>query len=221
MTRTKAYKGMPMEGSIARWYAGSTGKNKSRQVETARALAARLGPGARVLEVAPGPGYFCLALAGLGDFAITGLDISRSFVEIASANAAAAGVAIDFRHGNASAMPFEASHFDAVFCQAAFKNFSEPVKAITEMHRVLRPGGFAWIQDLRSDASPMGIGREVARMNLGLFDRWFTRLTFDHLLLRSAYSIAQMKAMIAATPFTSGDFTLDDIGFDVLLHKST
>ena len=220
MTQTKAYKGMAMEGSIARWYAGSTGKNQSRQIETARALAARLAPGASVLEVAPGPGYFCLALAGLGDFAITGLDISRSFVEIASANAQRAGVAIDFRHGNASAMPFEASRFDAVFCQAAFKNFSEPVKAIAEMHRVLKPGGFAWIQDLRSDASSAGIGREVARMNLSPIDRWVTRFTFDHMLLRSAYSIAQMKAMIAATPFKTGDFTLDDIGFDLVLHKA-
>ena len=220
MTQTKAYKGMAMEGSIARWYAGSTGKNQSRQIETARALAARLAPGASVLEVAPGPGYFCLALAGLGDFAITGLDISRSFVEIASANAQRAGVAIDFRHGNASAMPLEASCFDAVFCQAAFKNFSEPVKAIAEMHRVLKPGGFAWIQDLRSDASSAGIGREVARMNLSPIDRWFTRFTFDHMLLRSAYSIAQMKALIAATPFKTGDFTLDDIGFDLVLHKA-
>ncbi len=220
MTQTKAYKGLAMEGSIARWYAGSTAKNKSRQIETARALAARLTPGASVLEIAPGPGYFSLALARLGDFDITGVDISRSFVEIARTNAQRAGIAIDFREGNASALPFDASRFDAVFCQAAFKNFSEPVKAIAEMHRVLRPGGFAWIQDLRSDASSAGIGREVARMNLGLFDRWFTRITFDHLLLKSAYSIAQMKAMIAATPFKTGDFVLDDIGFDVVLHKA-
>lgn len=220
MTQTKAYKGMAMEGSIARWYAGSTGKNKSRQIETARALAARLSPGARVLEVAPGPGYFCLALAGLGDFEVTGLDISRSFVEIASANATRAGLAVDFRQGNASAMPFDGARFDAVFCQAAFKNFSEPVRAIAEMYRVLKPGGFAWIQDLRSDASTAGIGREVARMNLGLFDRWFTRFTFDHLLLKSAYSITEMKAMVAETPFKTGDFTLDDIGFDLLLRRA-
>jgi ubiquinone/menaquinone biosynthesis C-methylase UbiE len=211
---------MAMEGAIARWYASSTGKNKDRQHETARALAARLAPGAHFLEIAPGPGYFCLALAGFGAFTITGLDISRSFVDIAKANALRAGLDIDFREGNASAMPFESSCFDAVFCQAAFKNFSEPVNAIAEMHRVLKPGGFAWIQDLRSDANRDGIGREVARMNLGALDRWFTRFTFDHLLLKSAYSIASMKAMIAQTPFQTGVFTLDDIGFDVLLHKT-
>ncbi len=77
----------------------------------------------------------------LGAYQITGLDISKSFVEIARKNAAGSGLQIDFRQGNASAMPFEDETFDFTFCQAAFKNFTEPVKAIAEMYRVLRPGG--------------------------------------------------------------------------------
>jgi SAM-dependent methyltransferase len=39
--------------------------------------------------------------------------------------------------------------FDLTFCQAGFKNFSEPVRAIADMHRVLRPGGTSVISDLR------------------------------------------------------------------------
>src|ERR1700731_2616203 len=82
------------------------------------------------LEVAPGPGFFAIELAKLGDFKITGLDVSRTLVEIATQNARNAGVKIDFRLGNAAAMPFAAASFDMTYCAAAFKNFSEPVKAL-------------------------------------------------------------------------------------------
>ena len=50
-------------------------------------------------------------------------------------------------------MPFDSGSFDFVYCRAAFKNFSEPIRAIDEMNRVLKPGGKAVIVDLRKDAS--------------------------------------------------------------------
>lgn len=48
----------------------------------ARTAAEHLSSGCNVLEVAPGPGFFAIELAKLGDFKITGLDISRTFVEM-------------------------------------------------------------------------------------------------------------------------------------------
>src|SRR5688500_13820988 len=101
----KPYGGVQMEGPIARWYARTT-KDRRDIGETARAIAEQLEPGSKVLEVAPGPGYLAVALAKLGDFQITGLDISRSFVQIAGEQARQAGVAIDFQLGNVAAMPF-------------------------------------------------------------------------------------------------------------------
>src|SRR6266487_1772407 len=167
MTTTKAYKGLPMEGVIASWYARTTFKDLNRHKLIAKELVQKIPVNGSVLEIAPGPGYFCIELAKLGNFQITGLDISKSFVEIARKNAAEAGFKIDFREGNASAMPFEDNTFDFTFCQAAFKNFSEPVKAITEMYRVLRPGGLSVIADLRRDAPAEEIDREVKGMGLG------------------------------------------------------
>src|SRR5258708_3379640 len=102
----KAFKGLPMEGMIATWYAKSTGRDMSAFEAEAAGVAGQLRPGADVLELAPGPGYLAIALARLGDYRIVGLDISRSFVRIAAKNAAKAGVDIDFQHGDASAMPF-------------------------------------------------------------------------------------------------------------------
>src|SRR5262245_15107163 len=157
-----AYRGLPLEGLLARWYARITAGRLDEFRDTARELAARLPRAGRVLEVAPGPGYLAIELAKLGDFRIVGLDISRSFVRMATDNAARAGVTAEFRLGDAAAMPFDADSFDLIYCQAAFKNFSEPVRAIVEMHRVLQPGGTAIIRDLRKPTTPAATPPECA-----------------------------------------------------------
>src|SRR5690242_14112461 len=146
----KGYKGMGMEGIIARWYAGirSSGSQIEDWRKQAVQLTSSLPDGADVLEVAPGPGYFAIEMARLNRFHVTGLDISHTFVDIARENARKAGVSVDFRQGNASQMPFAEGSFDFIICQAAFKNFSQPLQAINEMYRVLRSGGVAVIQDM-------------------------------------------------------------------------
>jgi len=159
----------------------------------AEELVKKIPAGGHVLEIAPGPGYFCIELAKLGPYQITGLDISKSFVEIARKNAIEAGVNVDFREGDAAHMPFENETFDFTFCQAAFKNFSQPVKAIAEMYRVLRPNGVAVIADLRRDASQDDIEQEIKGMGLSRINEWITRLIFKHTLLKSAYSLADIR----------------------------
>src|SRR5262249_44527081 len=113
---------MAMEGAIARWYARNTARNMAGYREAAESVAAQVPGGASVLEVAPGPGYLAIELAKLGDYQVTGLDISHSFVRMATENAAKAGVAVRFVEGNAAEMPFAADSFDFIVCRAAFKN---------------------------------------------------------------------------------------------------
>ena len=218
-TTVKPYKGLPMEGMIASWYAKTTLKDIKRHKLMAKQLVEKIPTHGSVLEIAPGPGYFCIQLAKLGNFQITGLDISKSFVEIARRNAKEAGLNIDFREGNASAMPFKDETFDFTFCQAAFKNFSEPVKAISEMYRVLKPGGVAVIADLRRDASAVDIEREVNGMGLDRLNRFFVKWTFDHMLLKSAYNIDAMQTMVAQTPFRKYRIDAEGVGFKAWLEK--
>ncbi len=219
MNNTKAYKGLPMEGVIASWYAKTTLKDLKRHKGMAQQMSGKIPVNGSVLEIAPGPGYFCIELAKLGNYQITGLDISKSFVEIARRNAANAGLKIDFREGNASAMPFQDNTFDFTFCQAAFKNFSEPVRAIAEMHRVLRPGGLSVISDLRRDASAAEIEREIKGMGIGPLNRFLVRWTFRNMLLKSAYTVNEMQSMVAETPFGHCKITVDGLGFYVWLEK--
>jgi ubiquinone/menaquinone biosynthesis C-methylase UbiE len=217
--QAKAYKGMGMEGPVARWYAATTRKDMEAFKALARRIAGSLPEGARVLEVAPGPGYFAIELARLGNFSVTGLDISKTLVEIERKNAAQEGVAVDFREGNASQMPFEDASFDLIVCRAAFKNFSEPVKALQEMRRTLRPGGKALIIDLRKDASKEEIDSYIEKLDVGAVNAWMMKWTFRGMLLKRAYTKEEFKRFIAESGFEKSDIQQTAIGFEITLAK--
>ncbi|MBO0685242.1 MAG: class I SAM-dependent methyltransferase, partial [Candidatus Dormibacteraeota bacterium] len=174
---------MGMEGAMARWYAQNrrTGYQMAEYRRQARLLTDTLPDGAKVLEVAPGPGYLATEVARLRRFHVTGLDLSRSFVQLASDYARQESVDVDFRHGDAASMPFEAESFDLIVCQAAFKNFGHPVQALDEMHRILRPGRSAVVQDMNREATGAEIDREVRRMELSRINGFLTRLALARL----------------------------------------
>jgi ubiquinone/menaquinone biosynthesis C-methylase UbiE len=215
----KPYKGIGMEGLIARWYATNTSKAMKDFRALARRVAGELQPGSRVLEVAPGPGFFAIELAKLGSFRISGLDISKTFVEIARRNAQEARVEVEFRQGNASQMPFDDMAFDFLVCRAAFKNFSEPGRAVSEMHRVLRPGGQALLIDLRRDASPREINEEVDAMGLSWTSTIMTKLTFRFILLKRAYTQSEIEQFFAQPGFRSVEVQTNFIGLEVRAVK--
>lgn len=208
-----------MEGAIAKWYAGLTAKSIDDFRALARRTAEQLPPEATVLEVAPGPGYFAIELAKLGNYRITGLDISETFVEIARTNATKARVEVDFRRGNASAMPFDDETFDFLLCRAAFKNFNEPKRALEEMHRVLKPGGQALIIDLRKDASKESIAEAVDSMHLSAINSVITKLTFRFMLLKRAYTKAALEGLILETPFRHFGIQEGLTGLEIFLKR--
>jgi ubiquinone/menaquinone biosynthesis C-methylase UbiE len=140
-------------------------------------------------------------------------------VRIARENAARAGVAIDARQGNASQLPFGDNTFDFVVCMAAFKNFSDPVGALDEIHRVLRPGAEAAIIDLRKDATRAEIDAEVSRMGLSWWNALVTRWTFRFVLLRRAYSREHLEGMVRDSRFRRCSLVLRGIGSELRLRK--
>ena len=220
-TRRWRFKGPEMEGPIARWYARVRGSQS--QLEAYRKqgsqLTSSLPDGAAVLEVAPGPGYLAIEMARPGRLQITALDISRTFVQIARENARQAGVNVDVRQGDAAGMPFAAESFDLIVCQAAFKNFTLPRTALAEMHRVLRTGGTAIVQDMSRDATHADIEAEVAAMNLGWLSSFTTKATLERLRNR-AYSPLQLELLVAESPFQTCEITTSGIGLEVRLKKS-
>jgi len=219
LSQDKGYKGVGMEGKVATWYAKNTAKDLAEFQALAERLSNDLPAGARILEVAPGPGYLSIELARRGQYEIAGLDISKTFVEIAARNARQASLKIDFRQGNASAMPFAADTFDLIVCRAAFKNFSQPVEALNEMHRVLKPGGRSLIIDLRSDAPLEDIDTYINGARLGWANALVYKLTFRYLLIPRAYSRQQFTAMASRSRFRTAEIGESGIGFEIMLIK--
>jgi ubiquinone/menaquinone biosynthesis C-methylase UbiE len=210
----KGYKGMAMEGILARWYAKirSSGSQIEDWRKQATHLTNGLPEGAAVLEIAPGPGYFAIEMARINRFHVTGLDISHTFVEIASENARQAEVSVKFQQGDAANMPFDEGSFDLIICQAAFKNFSQPGKAINEMHRVLRSEGTAIIQDMWKEASNATIRDEVTQMRLSPLNAFMTQKALES-LRRRAYTREQFERLAATSAF--GECTIATSGLNI------
>lgn len=215
--RPKAHRGVGMEGFIANWYARQTANDRERFEETARRVAAHVGPRACVLEIAPGPGYLAIEIARRIGCRVVGVDISRTFVRIANENGAKAGLDIAFEEGDAADLPLPANGFDFAICTAAFKNFTRPLAALDEMHRVLKPGGTALIIDLRKDFSPHAI-RDYTK-GKGLINGTIIRWTFNSMLKRRAYTADSIRRLVVQSQFGQGDVRLDDIAFELWLRK--
>jgi ubiquinone/menaquinone biosynthesis C-methylase UbiE len=217
--RSKGYKGIGMEGPVARWYAKNTAKTLGEFQQCADEIARHLSEGSRVLEVAPGPGYLAIELAKLRRCQISGLDISRTFVAIAREKARAAAVDVDFQQGDVAHMPYEGDTFDFIVCRAAFKNFSNPTKALNEMYRILKSGGTALIIDLRRDAPQETIDQYIDTIGLNWWDSFVTKWTFALMLKRRAYLKNEITDLVSQTPFEHLAIDETAMGMEIRLRK--
>ena len=218
-TLPKARKNLGIEGKKAEWMAEMTGKSMERWVELAKWTAKRVPPGAAILDVATGPGYLCIELAKLGDYAVSGLDLSHTLVEISKEKAAKDGVSVDFRQGDVCNMPFADNSFDFVHCRGAFKNFGDPLGALREMHRVLKPGCEGVIKDLNRNAPRKALNQTIDTWGLPLPNRLLTKLLFQFRVRNSAYSKEQFESMLVQVKFSRFEIQQNGIDIDVLMWK--
>ena len=106
----------------------------------------RMGPGEgkRLLEVGCGIGIDTVALARRG-FDVTAVDLTEAAIEIARGRAADLGLAIDYRVGNCEELAYPESSFDVVYSFGVIHHTPDMRGAVREVHRVLKPGGVAYI----------------------------------------------------------------------------
>jgi SAM-dependent methyltransferase len=112
-------------------------------------LVPHLRSGIRLLDVGCGPGSITLDFAKVvAPGEVVGVDSAPVQVERARALAAEMGVRnARFEEGDAYALPFPAESFDVVNANALLQHLSDPVRALREFRRVLRPGGLAAVAD--------------------------------------------------------------------------
>lgn len=136
------------------------------------AEAARIGSGDAVLDVGCGTGALTVAAAATvgPEGRVTGLDANPEMLAAARRKPGA----IEWRVGRAEALPFEDATFDAVVSQFAMMFFDDRPRALSEMMRVLRPGGHMAVAVCGAVERSPGYAALA-----GLLDRLFGRAVGD------------------------------------------
>jgi ubiquinone/menaquinone biosynthesis C-methylase UbiE len=215
----RKFKDLGITGNFAKWYDKNSRENRLEEMKGyAKEVASHVQNGSSILEIAPGPGYLSIELAKMGNYKITGMDISADFVEICKNNARQANVNIDFQQGNVSEMPFNENVFDFIVCSAAFKNFKEPVVALKEMYRVLNANGKALILDMNRNVSKEILNEEASKISKTGFEKMFIKTTFEG-LRKGAYTKEEFGKLIEKTSFSRYEIKEMGISLYVYLYK--
>lgn len=156
-----------------------------------------LGHRPLVLDVACGPGLFARRFAAVMEDSalaplpgtVVGVDLSRPMLREASQQARQAGHEnLWFVRGDALSMPFRSGTFDRVHCAAALHLIDDPGRALSEMVRVLRPGGEAVVSTFVNSQLPaVHLGQRLAGRLTGM--RLFDPAELHKRVKRAGFSI--------------------------------
>jgi len=100
-----------------------------------------------ILDVATGTGDLAITAMKLKPRKIVGLDISKKMLELGIEKVSKKGYSdiIELRYGDSEKIPFEENIFDVAMVAFGVRNFSDPVKGLSEMRRVLRDKGMIMV----------------------------------------------------------------------------
>jgi ubiquinone/menaquinone biosynthesis C-methylase UbiE len=107
-------------------------------------IAAEFGAGSRLLEIGCGMGSDLLQLARRG-LNVTGVDLTDAGIELARKRFSIYGQQADLRVADAESLPFAEMSFDVVYSFGVLHHTPDTPRSIREVHRVLKPGGKAFI----------------------------------------------------------------------------
>ena len=112
-------------------------------------LLSHLTPTMSLLDVGCGPGTVTLDLARrLEDGHVTGIDLSADVIELARAGQRAnATTNVTFEQGNVYDLAYDDDSFDVVYAHQVLQHLSNPVGALVQMRRVVRPGGIVAVRE--------------------------------------------------------------------------
>lgn len=156
----------------------------------ARAINRLVDPSQRVADIGTGTGILAIELARLG-VSVVGVDGSSRMLEAARENLAKDGIAakgqVEFRVGDAHALPLEDAEVDAAFAHMVLQYLSEPTAAVREMHRIVRVGGSIMLVDfvrhdldwMRNELGVQSLGFETDEVRAWLEELGMTDITIQ------------------------------------------
>ena len=159
-----------------------------------------LKPGMRLLDCGCGPGSITVGLAEVvAPGEVVGVDIEPRQVARAQALAQDLGLTnARFEVGSVYELPFPDASFDAAFAVNALEHVSEPLRALREMRRVLRPGGVVGVRDPDSGTHRLEPDTPEIREILQLFNRLREESS-------SPYYAPRQRALLRQAGFVPGE----------------
>lgn len=160
-----------------------------------------------VLEVAVGTGLNLPHYPA--NVAIVGIDLSPVMLDVARRSAIESRRDVDLRLGDAEALDLPDASFDTVVCTFALCGIPDHRQAITEMVRVLRPGGRLLLADhVAAAAAPVrGIQWLAEAMTIPLIGEHFRRRPFEEVVAqgldvhrRERFSLGAVERLVARKP---------------------
>lgn len=144
-----------------------------------------------VLDVACGTGEFeQLLLSENPTQEIVGVDISEKMLEIAKHKCSIYSQ-VSFQTASALALPFASNSFDVVISANSFHYFDDPLAALREMKRVLKPEGKVVILDWCKDYFFWKIGDIVLKLFDPAYKQCYTQDEFHHFLAATNFTICR------------------------------
>ena len=152
----------------------------------------------RCLDAGCGPGQFTILVAErLPALEMWGIDLAPTMIELARGHAAASPAAarLHFEVADVAKLPFPDGHFDAVLSSGSIKHWPDPVAGLRELHRVLVPGGRAFIGEMNRLAPPEAVARNRERLR-----HWFFRWIYPRVFTK-ALSPEEARGVFGRSPF--------------------
>lgn len=175
-----------------------------RRKAVLQALAPRSGE--RIIDIGSGPGLMAVELAEIvGERGtICGVDTSESMIAISNARRADR-TWLEFRLSAATGLPYPERSFDGAVCVQVLEYVKEIGKALSELYRVLRPGGRAVIVDTDWDSivwhssAPVLMKRVLTAWDEHLHDPYLPR-TLSSNLERAGFVVRQRSVISMFNP---------------------
>jgi ubiquinone/menaquinone biosynthesis C-methylase UbiE len=186
----------------ARWKESCLGALTERIEEDAIfRLAGDLG-GKRVLDLGCGDGTYSIA-AFQRDAHVTGVDISNAMLESARRRAAACGASVDWCQASAESIPYDPGTFDFVLAVTILCFIKNPLQAVQEVSRVMRPGGSFVIGEL-GRYSAWALSRRVRGWlgsSMWRDTHFWTLGELQRLLQQAGFRVTASRACVYYPPF--------------------
>jgi len=124
--------------------------------------------GPKVLEVSFGTGYLLTQYAD--HFETYGIDYNEKFVVMLQEKLMQKGQEANIRQGDVQSLPYEDEFFDSIVNTMAFSAYPDGIKAMSEMHRVLKTGGKLIMVDIDYPHERKGFGVQVTKVWIAMGD---------------------------------------------------